>query len=190
MCPPHYWVVPDYNSYPLKIRVLVCPMRLAPSLLMHARARSHRATHNQVPREAEAAWPVDPFLGGIGRAPNKSSQRGGRPILVFFPRCRCRAVIYFETSPYSLHQDEGKEAPRGLDRAHSPLRLPPSTGHSENLPRPAACESGPHNAGPATRSSFFGGGSGGSTAVSDRLTVLNCLQLCKPSTFGPQKRDL
>ena len=74
MCPPHYWVVPDYNSYPLKIRVLVCPMRLAPSLLMHARARSHRATHNQVPREAEAAWPVDPFLGGIGRAPNKSTR--------------------------------------------------------------------------------------------------------------------
>ena len=152
-----------YPLIPSQIRVLVCPMRLAPSLLMHARARSHRATHSQVPREAGPHGPWTP--SSAESATPRTSQRGPADSCVL-SRCRCRAVIYFETSLISSRR--GKEE-RGWTRA-LPLATPAFHGTQQKSSRPAACGSGPRNAGPAAIL-LFGGGSGGSTAVSNRLEL-------------------
>ena len=173
-------------SYPLKIRVLSSVPNAPRALITHARSctLAIAATHNQVPREAEAAWPVDPS-SVESAAPRTSLLNAGAGRFLCSSLPGAGAVPLYTSkrllTPFTSRRGQG--GAQGLDRAHSPLRLPPSTGHSENLPRPAACELGPHNAGPATRSS--------SAAAAARLlclTVLNCLQLCKPSTFGPQKK--
>ena len=146
------------------------------ALITHARSCTQSSRHAQ---------PGAP--GGRGRMARGPLPRRNRPrpeqvfstrgpadscVLPAVP-VPCRYIL--RNVSLLLTSRRGQGGAQGLDRAHSPLRLPPSTGHSENLPRPAACESGPHNAGPATRSSFFGGGSGGSILVSESIYLPTAL---------------